>query len=493
MSKIIIQGTQCFIKDEVDIDFVRELDNMLSFKIQGAEFMPAYRGHVQNGKFTRWDGIQRILTNSLSFPFGLLRRVEQLYKDKGKSVEIVNERPTISPIQSTSVLDKLASINKNPYPYQLETLEAVKKYDNGIIRIATGGGKTLIITLMLAHFGKAATVYVIGTDLLYQMHKLLEMVLDTKVGIIGDGNCEICDINVASVWTVGQALGLKGSNILLLDGSDKEKKLEKTKYKSIVDSMRRSKVHIFDECHLAACETIQTIYKNIRPEHIYGLSASPWRDDGKDLLIEAVFGSKIVDISASELILNGYLVRPTIKFITVPSYPGNKSDPYPTVYADYVSNGPARNALVLKGAIKLVEQGYQPLVSYMRLNHGVQLYNEISKHMPCILLSGNDSAKVRDEAKEKLEKREINCILASSIFDIGVDLPSLSGLIVASGGKSSIRALQRIGRTIRTYPNKQRVAIIDFVDNAPFLLNHSVARRDIYSMESEFDVIWPKQ
>ncbi len=491
MSKIIIQGNQCYIKDETDIDLVRNLDDLLSFKVLGAEFMPSYRGYVRNNKFERWDGIQRILTNRLSFPLGLLHKVREFYNNKAKPLEIIDKRAPKSNINSIDILNKLRSINKYPYPYQLDTIDIVKNNDSGIIRIATGGGKTICIALMLAYFGKTSIVYVIGTDLLYQMHELLENVFDTKIGIIGDGHCDIHDINVASVWTVGQALGMKGSNILLLDGSDKEKKLDAHKYKHILDLMKRAKVHIFDECHLAACETIQTIYKNINPENIYGLSASPVRDDGKEMLIEAVFGNIIVNISASQLIKDGFLVRPTIRFVNGPQYKGNKSDPYQTIYSDYVINNRERNDLVVKGTKKLVELGYQVLVSYVRLNHGVMLYNEISQNLPCILLSGHDSAKVRGDAKEKLEKKEINCILASSIFDIGVDLPSLSGLVVGGAGKSSVRSLQRIGRIVRRYPSKSRSAVIDFLDKAPYLKKHSVTRKNIYSMEEEFNIICP--
>ncbi len=112
--------------------------------------------------------------------------------------------------------------------------------------------------------------------------------------------------------------------------------------------------------------------------------------------------------------------------------------------------------------------------------------------MPCVLLSGKDSSDERAAAKAQLENGEINCIIASRIFDIGIDLPSLSGLVVASGGKSSVRALQRIGRVIRKFPGKKQAAIIDFNDSAVFLDKHSLARRKIYLSEEGFEVIWPR-
>ena len=176
----------------------------------------------------------------------------------------------------------------------------------------------------------------------------------------------------------------------------------------------------------------------------------------------------------------------------MPKITYSKSDTYPTVYKDYIINNDIRNDLIIEGAQKLVELGYPTLVLYQRLSHGKRLFTDLKDHLPCMLLSGKDSAKQRDIVKTQLESGEINCIVASTIFDIGVDLPSLSGLIIAGGGKSSVRALQRIGRVIRKYPGKKHAAIIDFLDQAKFLKSHSEARYRIYASEPGFDVTWPK-
>jgi len=491
MAKIVVKDNICYIKEETDINFVRILDDELSFRVQGAEHTRAYKGYYVGGQFIRWDGVHRILSNNLTFPYGLLSRVCELYERYGKEITIHEEELERTPINSIEILGALKRINKYPYPYQLEVLDTVKESYNGIIRMATGSGKSIIAALITAYFGKKSVIYVIGKDLLHQTKRFFDEIFDDPVGIIGDGLCDIHDINIASIWTVGQALGLK-SNKIIDDVSDGEKKLDETKYKYIRDMMKTSKVHIFDECHLAACDTIQEISRNINPENVYGMSASPWRDDGADLLIECVFGGKIVDISASYLIRNGYLVKPIIKFLEVPKYHESLKKSYPTIYKHYVIENDIRNRKVIMGAIKLVEQGYSPLVSYTRISHGKKLYKEISKHIPCVLLSGKDSSDTRIRAKDDLESGKIKCILASTIFDIGVDLPSLSGLVIAGGGKSSVRSLQRIGRVIRKFPGKTQSAIIDFLDNAHFLRKHSLARKKIYSIEDEFHIIWPK-
>src|SRR5690606_34129193 len=145
---------------------------------------------------------------------------------------------------------------------------------------------TLIAALIAAKLGKPTIIYVIGRDLLYQLQKFFKNIFDQEIGIIGDGKCEIKDINIATVWSVGQALGLK-KNASLDDSSDKEKNLDPEKFRKVKEMLLNTSVHIMDECHLAACDTVQTISRHIKAEYVYGMSASPWRDDGADMLIEA--------------------------------------------------------------------------------------------------------------------------------------------------------------------------------------------------------------
>ena len=85
-----------------------------------------------------------------------------------------------------------------------------------------------------------------------------------------------------------------------------------------------------------------------------------------------------------------------------------------------------------------------------------------------------------------LEKRQV--LIASKIFDQGVDIPELDALILAGSGKSSARALQRIGRVIRGYPGKKWANVIEFWDNAKYLESHSSARLKIYKSEPAFQI-----
>ena len=86
----------------------------------------------------------------------------------------------------------------------------------------------------------------------------------------------------------------------------------------------------------------------------------------------------------------------------------------------------------------------------------------------------------------------IQVLIASKIFDQGIDIPELDALILAGSGKSSGRALQRIGRVIRKSPGKKKAIVVEFFDNCKYLRDHSEARIKVYKSEPGFNIKMPK-
>jgi superfamily II DNA or RNA helicase len=345
---------------------------------------------------------------------------------------------------------------------------------------------TLISAVAIANLGKPANLYVTGKDLLYQFHELYQEVFNEPIGIIGDGHCDIKRINIVSVWSVSEAFGEKAKSDEidideLLLGIDKKEDIAKC--------LSNAKVHIFDECHGASCETIQLINNNIAPDEIYGMSASPWRSDNSEMMLEAMLGHPIVDISASYLIDKKFLVQPIIKFINVPKYHGKLKKNYQSIVKDYVVENEVRNNIIVEQTERLVKLGYKVLVLFNTIKHGDILYKLISKNTKCSLISGKDNIEVRDKAKNDLNDGNIDVIISSRIFDTGVDIPKLSGLVIAGpAGRARTTCYQRVGRVIRIFNNKKTAAIIDFMDNAPFLKDHSEVRLKTYKEEDGFIV-----
>jgi len=164
------------------------------------------------------------------------------------------------------------------------------------------------------------------------------------------------------------------------------------------------------------------------------------------------------------------------------------------VYKEYITENIIRNNLIINNTKELLTKNYQVLVLFKHLQHGKNLCELFDKqNITYEYLSGSDPLEKRMKVKENLLSKKSNLVLASSIFDIGVDISSLSALILTGGGKSSIRALQRIGRVIRKFPGKKFAAIVDFYDDVKFLKTHSKKRYKIYSTETGFKIIVPKE
>lgn len=478
---IILNNKKCqFLTDNEKL--FKSLHNYLSFKVPGIEYTPAY----QNG----WNGITYLLSKTGKFNYGLLNKVKLFLENKKELYAVEDKRLSIVNNIELNISNSLKKNNLIPRDHQLRIAQAAISTDRGIVRAATGSGKTLCTALITAKINKPTIIYVIGLDLLDQFHKLFVKLFDEPIGYIGDGICNIERINIASIWTIGRALKL--DNIIEDDIDNQESELNENNGAKIIKLLKETKVHIFDESHIVATNTIAEIYKNIDPEYIYGFSGTPFRDDNSDLLINGILGEQIINVSASELINLNLLATPLIKFYTVPKMP--VSNVYTAVYKEYIVENEIRNNLIVKVSRELIDKKYTPLVLFKQIKHGEVLLEKMQTvGIKCAMLYGNDSLEKRNEIKESLVKKEIDLILASTIFDIGLDLPQLNALVLCGGGKSSIRALQRIGRVIRPMPGKKYAAVVDFYDQVKFLKKHSLTRYKIYSSEDGFKVIKSKE
>lgn len=483
MANIIVRQKFCKIENELDLVFLSKLNKHLSFKYVGAEFSPAY-------KFYRWDGIERLLSKKLEFMTGLLNYVLDFYNKSEKQANIIDERQPFILGAEIDLTVKFKTLGLIPYDYQLEAIDLSLKHDRGIFKHATGSGKSITAAMITAKLGLPTIVWVVGKDLLYQFHELFSKLFDQKIGIVGDGLCDTQPISIVSVWTAGKALGLKKKDMIIDDIQDE--KYEATDREKILKLIKEAKVHHYDECHICAAKTIRTIYKYSEPQRIYGFTGTPHRDSGDDLLIEGIFGGILHEVKASSLIKRNILSKPYIKFIYIKSY-SHYTDNYSKVYSDNVVNNEYRNNVIVSEAKKLIDKGYQVLILFKQINHGKILKKIFDqKEIDIEFLSGKDNAKKRAEVKNNLLNRKSNICLASSVYDLGIDIKTLSALILAGSGKSSIKTLQRIGRVLRNGKEKPFVAVIDLLDSCKFLKKHALIRKSLYETEPEFDINFPK-
>lgn len=504
-SKIIVPaGSESYY-----FPLLQKIDEALSFDIPGKEHVSMYNTMNKETGERLWDGKKhlfnltgrplkkiawkRYITEPWFFPTGNIRRVM-----------LVMSQYNVLPKLESTIDYNLEEENKYEYQwnekyiirdYQERCIQEALKYKRGILQIATGGGKTLISAKIINKLKMRPVVFFVTTkDLLYQAYNTFkDALLEDDIGIIGDGKCIINNINVMTIQTSMKSIGkynefskyLKefsqntGDDLSI---DDEEEELTEDKLQKINELLKTSKVILFDECQHAPADSCREVLMECHnATHKYGLSATPFRDDGEDLTIEGLFGNNLINISSSFLISNNFLIKPRIFMINVASKPQSKS--YQNEYSEAIVRNNERNLLISSIANSFQKKEKTVLILVKYISHGEIL----KKYIPnSVFIDGTKSTKKRQHAINGIKDRSIKIVIATTLADEGLDIPSLDVLILAGSGKSRTKALQRIGRVIRTSQDKTEAFVFDFLDNSKYCKKHSLMRRRIYKSEPSF-------
>jgi len=437
-----------------------------------------------------WDGKVHMLKRKgkcIYFPTGLFSIVREALKHYKIDYKLFDERKTYA---STGAY-KIQKEGFNLYEYQKYAVERAAQCQRGVIQMGTGAGKTACAAAIICHIGITPVVfYVLSKDLLLQTKEEFEDLISLNgekinVGIIGGGMCDIQKINVMTIQTAVQALGKKFTKTELDEYNPDTTDIKEHK-KGIVNLIKQAKLIFADECHHVPAKIVKdVIFSSAMAKYRFGLSASPWRDSGDDLSIEAQFGRKIVKVLSSQLIREGFLVKPTIHFKKIK--PTRKSfRRYDQIYKHAVVQNEERNQYIADVALERAAENKSVLILVKQITHG----KEILKRIPgAVLITGKDSLKKRKEVIEKMKSKEQLIAIATTLADEGLNIKCLEVGILAGSGKSSVRALQRVGRFMRLFEGKTEAHIYDFYDDCKYLEEHSKRRRKIYETEEEFEII----
>lgn len=453
----------------------------------------------------KWDGLETTLCynkkwckcsikkDGIHFPTGLFNKVRDFLLGYGFELKCRDHREKVEKNINLSLTEGVQLRE-----YQKIVVEKSVKMERGVIKMATGAGKTICSAALISQLSVSPFVfYVTSNDLLEQAKTEFEKFLlqdgkSLKVGVIGGGKCDIRDINIMTVQTAVRACGEKYHSFDEEDNytlSKNEINLLDQKRLEILNLIRKAKGFIADECQHWRSETAQIIADHsLSARYRYAASATPFRDKGDDILIDGCFGRQICDISASFLIDRKYLVQPNIYFIKVNDMP-SKLGNYEAYYKEGIVNNIVRNQYIVNIAKSLYEEGRNILILCQRIEHGELLESLLPMS---IFLHGSHSSQERTKHINKMREGGAGVTISSVIFDEGVDCKPLDALILAGGGKSRTRALQRIGRVIRPFEGngkkKEDAVVIDFMDNCKYLRKHSKERRKIYNTEPLFNV-----
>ena len=224
---------------------------------------------------------------------------------------------------------------------------------------------------------------------------------------------------------------------------------------------------IVDECHHAAANTYQKIFTYFHPKFILGLTATPERSDGEDMLelfqnvahkmdlktavergvlvpIRCIRG--ITNIDLTDVLING------IKY--------NSQDLESKLFI------PERNQLIVDTYLKYVN-GKKTVIFCASVDHAAEIAKLLRDNgVKAEAVSGRDRVEIRDKILKDYETGSTNVLCACDLLNEGWDSPHTTVLFMARPTMSKTIYMQQLGRGTRRCPGKDDLLVIDFVDNA---------------------------
>lgn len=419
----------------------------------------------------KWEVSNRSMFNRKTKVFltGLVPQVIKYLSRNGISFSVSDDRAK-SPAYTWPVTLKGVTLRG----YQLEAAEAFLKAKRGIIKAGTGAGKTITSAAILKAAAVPTIFLVHRTHLLHQTaEKYLEVMPELKghLGMIGDGICDIKPVTMATVQTISSMLKKHG------------KKME--------EELGMFRMMIIDEAHRATADQFVDVAKKLpNCDYRLGLTATPFMSGRAydDLTLHGLFGNVVYEISASELIRLGVLARPFFKFYEVNEPKMFNLKNYRDIYEKLIIENEYRNRLIAEKTAELVKMRRKTLVICSEIKHIETLYGMLTeKGLSVAVATGSASTIERKKMLNSLSSGGHDCILCSTIFDEGVDLPDIGAVVLAAGNKSAPALLQRTGRAIRLKETENYAIIVDFYDRTNRMLEkHAQARVEIIKREPEF-------
>lgn len=144
-----------------------------------------------------------------------------------------------------------------------------------------------------------------------------------------------------------------------------------------------------------------------------------------------------------------------------------------------ISANVARNDAVVINASYHAKKMDSVLVLVNAKEHGEVLAQRIGNG--ALMVHSGLGKKKRAQAIADFRSGALRCMCATSLADEGLDIPRANVLILASGGQSRVKTIQRTGRVMRAFPGKTEGLVYDFEDTAHRTMRrHAENRMSIY-------------
>ena len=402
---------------------------------------------------------------------GLVPKVINILKQKNIPYEIIDKR-----IKPESNMNFKITLEYQMYDYQQGIVDRISSRE--VIQATTSAGKTFIMANIINKY-QVGPVLIIAPKIslaIQLKNEFQKFFPEEKIGILTGIEKDIQNITIGTPQSIPD------------------------------EYIKEVKMILCDECHALSGNTVTGLFnKALSSYYRYGVSASPWREGGEDILIEAALNIRKphLSINASKLIEKGKLTPCEINFVKINGnieWQGN----YGKTYDKVITNNEWRNNKIINLVKKSLDEGQKSILLLIsKIKHGKILLEKLKEIIPidnkeytfnskkinvCNIefLSGNDNIDRREAVFQAVRDGFCQILIGSTIADEGLSLEILDTLLLTGVGKSSTRAFQRIGRALRLYPGKAKAIIYDFIDMNATFYNQYLVRESLYKLEEKW-------
>ena len=452
-------NTQAQLEGYIDPDLFKTLYDLCSFRKKDYFNSPTY----QSG---RWDGYTRLLSKiTHKFRVGLLPRIIKFLDLHQVSYDleyqgVLSEREFNLETIPTKI---------KPWPHQISTVGDAIQQKHCVIQIPTGGGKTIVMGMLIHELGRKTTIIVNELILLWQIAEELEDYLGMPVGRISGEIYQPEEyINVVSAQTLDLALELvdvlAGKTRWKKDSKGKKKKKTMADYSEpelkldIAKLAEDSGCLIIDECHILPAGYVYDITDRFcNADYVFSFSATPYRTDGSTLKIEAAGGPTITQVSVAELVQAGFLLKPDIRYIKVNTKETGK---YDLLVKKVVTDNEKYAQHLADLAQQHADRDQLILISVNRIAHGkLILGSQWHDRDDVRFVHGN--SKNREQHFKDFKAKEFH-ILISTLCKVGFNVKPLEVLIISFPERHTVQSVGRVMRICDELPKKIPI-VYDFV------------------------------
>lgn len=421
------------------------IEKVTTFFYKPAVHSKLYKEMDEKGR-RRWDGnIKLYKRRTRSFPTGLLPDVmKALREDYDFTLEyrFVRRPPKQFVLK---LVDWLVPTEDQEIAMAIACNEG-----RGVIKCPTGFGKTAVLSAGLICELGVPTLFVANQKTLIRdaaedFIEHIDGISSEDVGWITEGEKHIRTSNKIVVATI-QSLSK------FIEKRDQE----------VIDLLKHQiKMVIVDECQFYGTSIWNNVFYNVWAPYRFFISATPERTDGATMMITGASGPVIYETFAKKQIEQGHLAEVDIVFYAFNHGIYNQKDKgleyTPDYYKEFIVHNQERNELLIQKAIEMLEEGRHILLLVQMIEHGEIVRDMLLERgiTDVEFLHGSVNTKKRHQLKNSFKHGEYRVLIGSSIFNVGINLPIVSGIVNFAAGNAQNTEIQKIGRALRKYSGEK--------------------------------------